>query len=223
MIQHITIEIDKNSLKRSPTLFFFILRNLIKYTINYGTIVLIILLELILGALCSDMVLSISFLFFAIYILIALEETYHVIMIIFLGKQETITHIDITQVKIGPMNFIGGVCVCYNGMFRKSDLFYISLAGPIMPLFYLCILNILFLVINTYSSINILPILKSLTCSMCAPLLALLPLKTQNYASDGYRILHFIKTNNLSIKQTIQAITYTIKIMFFTTVHSSKI
>ena len=71
MIQHITVEIDKNSLKRGPTLFFFILRNLIKYTINYGTIVLIILLELILGALCSDMVLSISFLFFAFYILIA--------------------------------------------------------------------------------------------------------------------------------------------------------
>lgn len=222
MIQHITVEIDKNVLKSVPTLFVFILRNLIKYTTNYGTISLIVLFELVFFILCSDMTLFILFLFSAIYILAALEETYHIIMIIFLEKQETITHIDITQVKIGPINFIGGVCVCYNGMFKKSDLFYISLAGPIMPLFYLCILNILFLVINTYSSINILPALKSLSCSMCAPLLALLPLKIQNYASDGYRILLFIKTNNLSIKQTIQAITYTIKIMFFYTVHSSK-
>lgn len=57
-------------------------------------------------------------------------------------------------------SFIGGVSVCYNGMFKKSDIFYISLAGPVMPLFYSFLLGLILFIVNLVTSIDTILLIK---------------------------------------------------------------
>lgn len=225
MIQHRKIDFTKRSLQNVFSMFAFILYHIIKKSTNLGTYVIIIFLEIIHIIIFQTTSFFFILLFCCLYLLIALEETYHTTMIIVLNKQEALTHIDITKTQIGFISFIGGISVCYTGTFKKSDIFYISLAGPLMPIFYLFIVGLTSIIINLFLPIRLTLFFKVIICSALAPLSAFIPIRNNNYISDGYRIFSFIKTNNIPIKQIFSAITYTIQNMLcitFTKKETSK-
>lgn len=222
MIKHFEIQVNKHALKNTLTIFSFVLYNTIKHTINCGFIIVLIMFEISVAIFSHHLMLWVPFICFLIYFLVAIEETYHILMIISLNKKDTITHIDVTKVKIGFVSFIGGVCVCYQGLFKKSDLFYVSLAGPIMSLIYLFLLLIILIVFQLFVPFDISRFIKVLICSSCAPLSALIPIKTKGYISDGYRIATFICMYNISISKLFSAILYTIKNMTYSTFRSNK-
>ena len=221
MIQHLTIELNNRIFKSIFGMFIFILYNIFVNTINCGTILVIAFLEFLYIQLSHTIIFFLPLLIIAVYLLIALEETYHIAMIFYLGKQDSISHIDITKVKIGFISFIGGVCVCYKGMFKKSDIFYISIAGPIMPVFYLIIFELILLIIKMITPIDTTILFRILLYSSIAPLSAFIPISRQNYLSDGYQIILFIRKNKVSSKNVLLAITYTIKNMVHITINSS--
>lgn len=222
MIQHLTIKVNIDIFQNIFAIISFILYNILVNTVNLGTIIVIIIFEFFHLLLYHTFTLFIPLLFLTIYIFIASEETYHIAMITFLGKQDSISHIDITKVNLGFFSFIGGVSVCYNGMFKKSDIFYISLAGPVMPLFYSFLLGLILFIVNLVTSIDTILLIKLLFFSSLAPALAFIPLNRQNYLSDGYQIKLFICTNKVPFKKILSAITYTVKSMLFFTINSLK-
>ncbi len=221
MIHHLIIGFNHHTFNNIFDIFIFVLGNIFANTINHGTILTIVFLELFCIQFSYSILLYIPILFIAFYLVIALEETYHIAMIFYLGKQEFISHIDITKVKIGFISFIGGVCVCYKGLFKRSEIFYISIAGPIMPVFYLIILELILLIIEMLTPIDTTILIRILLYSSIAPLSALIPISRRNYLSDGYRILLYIRRNDVSCKNVLLAIKDTIKSMIYFTVCSS--
>lgn len=218
MIQHLSIELSPKAYKNFFSMFMFILHSIIVNTINIGTIILMIMWDVIRVEVFHNLNFSSSLFLFVVYILIALEETYHITMIIHLNKQDTITNIDITKVNVCFFSFIGGVCVCYTGMFKKSDVFYISLAGPIMPILYLIFFSIVLFIIHVATAIDMTCILRLLLVSSVAPISAFIPIGRKEYFSDGYQIISFVRKNRVSLKNVICSIKYTIKTMLFMTV-----
>lgn len=218
MINKVKVEINDHIFCNIFTIISFVLSSITINTINLGTLMIASIITIIYWLYYHTFSLFIPILFIGIYFVIALEETYHIAMITLLGKQSSISHIEITKIKVGLATFIGGASVCYKGMFKKSDIFYISLAGPIMPLFYIFVFIIFFVLISFFANINILFVLKILVYLTIAPLSAFIPLKTDNYCSDGYQIKTFIQKNKISWKQTISAVLFTIKSMLNTTV-----
>ncbi|MCI9072374.1 MAG: hypothetical protein HFH80_06120 [Lachnospiraceae bacterium] len=222
MIKRKKVEINNDIFCNMHAIISFVLHSIIDNTINLGTLLVVVTLTLIHWVYCHTISLYIPLFFACIYFAAALEESYHIAMIVLLGKQNSISYIEITKIKIGAVTFIGGASVCYKGMFKKSDIFYISLAGPIMPLFYIFVFIILFVLISFFTNINALFIIKILIGAAIAPMCALIPLNTEKYCSDGYKIKTFIKTNKISWKQTISAVTYTIKSMLSATIDMGK-
>ena len=82
-----------------------------------------------------------------------------------------------------------------------------------MPVFYLSVFGILSMIGNCAFSVNVGIIGKTILFSVIAPLMAFIPLNSNGYVSDGYRILSFITTNHIAPFRVLQGVIYTIKTM----------
>lgn len=217
MIIHTKNKLEKENMRNINTIFRFVFQNIICYTTNYLTISFLSILGIC--GICFKNMLCIAIVIYWIMIcfLVSIEETYHIGMLIHLNKKSTIRYLDVTCVKLGHFSLLGGASVCYTGKFSKSDLYYISLAGPVMSLLYLLCILVISVLVDLGLSLKLGVIDKTILLSGIAPIMSFIPINFNNYISDGYRIGNFIKFNKIMPYQIVKTLLYTIKAMIIIT------
>lgn len=217
MITHIKQNIPDSELENMANIFLFVCKTLIRHTVSFATMLLFFACIVFSMIFNIKLLLGLPVCFVLLYLMAALEETYHILMLVILGKRHTIQNLDVTKLKFGFVEMIGGVSVCYTGMFKKSDLFYISLAGPVMPLFYVCIIFALIFGLKIIFGFQ-LPFLNvCIGCSAICPLLSFVPVSKNGYLSDGARIFSFLKSGVMKRKEVYQALKYTFRVLLSAT------
>lgn len=213
MIQHYQVDMNSLCWNRKWDIFQFVFINIIKNTVNMGTCILF-LVCIVFGVYfnCSIVFLLLA-VYIGVYILLSIEETCHIIMLIILGKKDTLDCLDVTCIKIGLIKLLGGVCVRYKGKFKKSDLLYISIAGPIIPLLIMVILLIVINITQMLFLINIKVVIEIIEICAFTPILSFVPISFNGFESDGYKIFKICKENKITVLQMMQILNYVIKII----------
>lgn len=198
MVNNIKINCTFSDFQYGIQFFCFIIIQLIKYTINIWTAIFVLLLDGLCFVLFGQ---HMIIYYWMVYVLVALEETYHALMLCVLGKKKTIQYFEITIIEVGNVKILGGASIVYSGMFKKSDLLYISLAGPLMPLLFMIGLNILLIAINLVYSLKLGRYIIGTMILLFIPLISLIPICSKGYESDGYKIKTILQSAKPSLSQ----------------------
>lgn len=212
MITHQKVDMT-NLCSKKWEIFRFILTHCLNATVNFETICMFLIVCAIGIYFDSNMLNCFILVCLCMYIILAIEETFHIVMLIVLDKKNTIKSLDITSVTLGKIKLFGGVCVRYVGRFSKSEILYISLAGPLMSLLVICLLlfvGVLFLFIFKLEIENVLLVLAICTVS---PILSLFPIKYGGFESDGFKIRRICKESAISRLKFIEILKYTISVL----------
>lgn len=213
MIQHYQIDMNSFCWKQKWDIFQFVFINIIKNTVNGGTCILFFVCMAFGLYFNYNIIFLLLAVYIGVYILLSIEETYHIIMLIILEKKDTLDCLDVTCTRIGLIKLLGGACVRYKGKFKKSDLLYISIAGPIMPLLIMVILLIAINIIQMVFFINMKIIITIIGICTFTPIVSFVPISFNGFESDGYKIFKICKESKITVSQMIQILNYVVRVL----------
>lgn len=211
MFIHSEIEIRRECLKSKWCVFKFVLHSISKQVFNIETVLFSVLLVAGGFLFHYDKLYLVLPLFWGVYLLLVLEETFHIWMLVVLEKQDTIKCLQIRGFKIGFLMIIGRLCVRYQGKFTKSELVYVSLAGPLMSLFFSLLLIFGAGLIYLFFDLNTLNVIFVIGMCSLSPILSLIPINHNGFESDGYKIAKFCANKKVTLVQFMQLLSYTVR------------
>ncbi|QAA30383.1 hypothetical protein [Clostridium manihotivorum] len=170
--------------------------------------VIIIILCLNKGIFKPNMVINIAIFMFLIFMSIVIEETFHASILIIQGRGDQVKSLQFDTVKLKKVRICIGVSVYFNGKFNNNDILYISLAGPIMSLFW-GVISIFFTIIFFIAfkhTIYIRSVLRLIFGFLIVPFFSLMPLNKYFITTDGYKVYMLIRKFNISLKNVLKVI-----------------